>query len=286
MMTAQTQCDECFLRQARHATDLAGLDEPTTARVLVAVERELAGLAPDLGAPIKASRIHAVIREVSGCADPYADAKARATAHALEMYPRLAQLVDATTDPFCTALRLAIAGNIIDLGVGSEYDLDESIGRVLTGEPAIDDTEALRAALAGADDVLYLADNAGETVLDRLLIEQIRAPVTYVVKGGPAVNDATRADALAAGLDGVCAEIIDHGAATLGTLLDQCSEAFRQRFAAADVVIAKGMANFESLEGSRAGLFFLLQSKCAVVSSHLGVPELSIIVSEDRARTD
>jgi len=128
--------------------------------------------------------------------------------------------------------------------------------------------------------VLYLADNAGETVLDRLLIEVLEPPVTYVVKGGPAVNDATREDAREAGLEGVC-EIIDNGAPTLGTLLERCSPELRRRFAAADLVIAKGMANYESLSGSRKGLFFLLQAKCAVIASHLEVPERSLLVLED-----
>lgn len=280
MMPSAPQCTDCFIRQARDAARMAGLDEAAVTALEARVEAQLAQMPAALGAPIQASRIHALIRELSANPDPYREAKRRAAAQALALYPRLRAQVDAAVDPFATAVRLAIAGNIIDLGVGSDYDLEASIARLLTQPLALDQIDRLRAALDGAGDVLFLADNAGETVFDRLLLERIEAPVTYVVKSGPAVNDATRADAEAAGITARW-PVIDHGAATLGTLLDQCSPAFRDRFGTADVVIAKGMANFESLENSRRRLFFLLQTKCEVVSRYVGVPLHSAVVLED-----
>ncbi len=279
-MLAQPQCTPCFRRQARDAAVRMGLSAALTSTLLDAVERALAELPEAVPAPVKASRIHALVREISGDVDPYRAAKRAATVHALSLYPWLRQRVRAAGDPLDTAVRLAIAGNIIDLGVASEYDLEASIRRVLSEPLTIDHTASLRRALAAADEVLYLADNAGETVLDRVLIETLGKPVTYVVKGGPAVNDATRDDALAAGLAEVCT-IIDNGAAALGTLLDRCSPDLRRRFRAAPLVIAKGMANYESLSGTRRGLFFLLQAKCAVIAGHLGVPEKALLVLED-----
>jgi uncharacterized protein with ATP-grasp and redox domains len=276
-MQARAECKHCFQRQARQSAERLGLGRNATDALLDAVSQRLdhtpAGEIP----PVTASAIHALIRQQSGNPDPYREAKAEATAHALSLYPQLQQLVARADDPLETAVRLAIAGNIIDLGVSEQYDLEASIKRVLVTEPAINHITRLKQALAGARHVLYLADNAGETVMDRLLIEQLTIPVTYVVKGGPAVNDATRDDAAAAGLNALC-EVIDHGAATLGTLLDQCSAEFRRRFTAADLIIAKGMANYESLSGSREGIFFLLQAKCAVVAADLGVAEKSLIV--------
>jgi hypothetical protein len=251
---------------------------------LVAEIRERLATTPLQTNPaITASQLHALIRERSGNPDPYRAKKQEATSHALSLYPRLKRLLQQAADPLDTAVRLAIAGNIIDLGVADSYDLEASIERVLALQPALDHRDELRQAIERADNILYLGDNAGETVLDRLLIETLDRPVTYVVKGGAAVNDATREDAIAAGLDRVC-EVIDNGAAAMGTLLPQCSESFRQRFAAADLVIAKGMANFESLHGSRPNLFFLLQAKCAVVADHLGVAEKSIIILKNRTQ--
>jgi uncharacterized protein with ATP-grasp and redox domains len=280
-MKAQPECDLCFQRQARDAAARIGLSAERTEHLLARVSRELERIPSDVTPPVRASRIHALVRDFSGDPDPYRDAKQDATRHALSLYPRLKRMLEEANDPLETAVRLAIAGNIIDLGVASEYDLEASIARVLAQPFAIDHLEHLRNALCDAREILYLADNAGETVLDRLLVEFLERPATYVVKGGPAVNDATREDAVAAGLGDVC-EIIDNGAATLGTLLNRCSLEMRRRFAAADLIIAKGMANYESLSETRAGLFFLLQAKCAVIAGHLGVPERSIVVLEDR----
>jgi uncharacterized protein with ATP-grasp and redox domains len=279
-MRAKPECDHCFLRQAADAAGRTALSPATRETLLKAVREELVRLPADVTPPVKASRIHALIREISGDPDPYHAAKQEATEHALSLYPRLKQLLALASDPLESAIRLAIAGNIIDLGVASEYDLEASIERVLVQPLGIDHLSRLKSALRSAKSILYLGDNAGETVLDRLLIELLEQPVIYVVKGGPAVNDATREDATAAGLDKVC-KVIDNGAATLGTLLEQCTPELQQRFNTADLIIAKGMANYESLSGSRAGLFFLLQAKCAVIARHLGVLEKSIVVLED-----
>jgi len=280
-MQAKPECHHCFLRQVRTATALAGMAPQDGEALQQVIVQQLAATPLSTNPAITASKLHALIRERSGNPDPYRHKKQEATEHALALYPRLRQLIDTAAAPLDTAVRLAIAGNIIDLGVAESYDLEASIERVLTLQPAIDHLPELKESIERAENILYLADNAGETVLDRLLIETLDKPLTCVVKGGPAVNDATREDAIAAGLDQVC-EVIDNGAAAMGTLLDQCSEAFRQRFEAADLVIAKGMANFESLHGSRPNLFFLLQAKCAVVANHLGVTEKSIVILENR----
>ena len=280
-MQAKPECKHCFQRQAHQSAQRIGLDKAATESLLNTVTQRLDHTPANEIPPITASDIHALIRERSGNPDPYRQAKADATAHALSLYPRLQQMIIEADDPLETAIRLAIAGNIIDLGVSEQYDLEASIERVLITTPAINHMARLKQALSQTSRVLFLADNAGETVMDRLLIEQLNIPVTYVVKGGPAVNDATHEDAIAAGLDEVC-EVIDHGAATLGTLLHQCSNDFRQRFETAELIIAKGMANYESLSGNRGGIFFLLQAKCAVVAADLGVPEKSLIVLENQ----
>jgi hypothetical protein len=186
-------------------------------------------------------------------------------------------------EPLDAAIRISIAGNIIDFGIFETYDLDATVDRVLTQPFAIDDRPRLRAALADAREVLFLADNAGETVFDRVLIEALDRPVCYVVKGGPVINDATREDAQAAGIDAI-AEVMDNGSDAVGTLVERCSTAFRARLAAADLVIAKGQANYESLSSGPppcgAPIFFLLQAKCSVIAAELGVATGSIIARQ------
>ena len=277
---SKAECDQCFMRQATDAASRCRLSTAQNETLLQRVKAELEQFTSDATPPVRASRIHALIREVSANPDPYLQAKHESTKHALSLYPQLKNMLSEAADPLDMAVRLAIAGNIIDLGVASEYDLEASIERVLKTAPAINHMAQLKAAIERATTILYLADNAGETVMDRLLIETINKPVTYVVKGGPAVNDATREDAIAAGIDQV-AEIIDNGAATLGTLLDQCSEEFVEQFERAELIIAKGMANYEGLTGTNAPIFFLFQVKCAVIGAHMGVPEKSIIVMNE-----
>jgi uncharacterized protein with ATP-grasp and redox domains len=279
-MKTQPECLHCFLRQSKDAARRAGMNDASIAKLQQRVAEELSTMDQGITPPVRASRIHALVREVSGVVDPYLAAKQAATAHALTLYPHLRERIACAADPLDMAIRIAIAGNIIDLGVADEYDLEASIERVIAQPLTIDHTTRLKRALAQAGEVLFLADNAGETVMDRLLIERLGKPVTYVVKGGPAVNDATYDDAIAAGLSEVCT-IIDNGAAILGTLFERCTPEIKQRFHASSLVIAKGMANYESLHDSRPGLFFLLQTKCAVVSAHLGVAEKSLIVLED-----
>lgn len=280
-MQTYLDCYPCFLRQALQATRFAGIAEADQKKVLGEVMVALQDMPEEASPPVMAREIHAIVREAAGSADPYRDAKIASNEHALEWYPTLRRRIDAASDPVDLAIRLAIAGNIIDLGAAAEYDLGDSISRVLRQPLAIDDTGRLRSQLAIAGEVLYLGDNSGEAVFDRLLIETLDLPVTYVVKGSPTINDVTRQEAIEAGLDRV-AKIVDNGSDAPGTLLEQCSPEFRERFESAEVIIAKGQGNFESLSHVEAPVFFLLQAKCNVIADELGVGEKALVVKSTR----
>jgi uncharacterized protein with ATP-grasp and redox domains len=217
--------------------------------------------------------IHRRLRELTGIADVYQDAKQRFNALALELLPELQTKVSQAEDPFASAVRLAIAGNVIDLGLNGslkEVDIRRSLQEVLT-EPFFGDMHLFRTTLSTAGRILYLADNTGEIVFDRLLIEQLPAGhVTVAVRGGPVLNDATLTDARAVGLDQI-AEVIDNGSDAPGTILDDCSRAFQDCFNRADVIVAKGQGNFESLRNASRNIFFLLKIKCSVVATQTGL---------------
>jgi hypothetical protein len=273
-------CYPCFLRQALSAARRAGADDVAQHAVM----RETLTLLEDLpvGAtpPEIAHAVHRLVRARLSDGDPYREAKAESTRAALAIYPLLTELVADSPDPFDAAVRVAIAGNIIDFGVSEELaDLWPVVQRVIAQPFAIDHLGALRAALAAADVVLYIADNAGETVFDRVLIEQLGRPVTYAVKGGRVLNDATRADALAAGLDG-CASIVDNGSDAPGTVRRLCLPGFRDTLDSAPLVIAKGQANYETLSEAGPRVFCLLQVKCPVIGRDLGVPVGSLVVRQ------
>jgi uncharacterized protein with ATP-grasp and redox domains len=274
-MKVYLDCYPCFVRQALEAARYAGATEAqqrqTLDEVLGLLRRAAEGLTP----PEIGDRVHRVVRRVTGAQDPYRAQKAAATREALALYPRLVELVAASGDPLDTALRLSIAGNIIDLGPAPQYELWAVVERVRAQAFAVDARDALRAALDAlpkGERVLLLGDNAGETVFDRVLVEVLweryGLPTTYVVKGGPSLNDATLEDARDAGLHQVCT-VIDNGADGPGTILARCEPRFQRVFDAAPLILAKGQANYECLSDQRRGVFFLLQAKCPVIAADL-----------------
>ncbi len=278
-MKTYLDCYPCFLRQALDAARRAGADERQQHTILDRVldalrQNEISSTPPEIG-----DRVHRIVRQETGDSDPYRAAKEASTHQALALYPRLKSLLVEANDPLETAVRLSIAGNIIDLSAVGEYDLVDTVERVLAQPFAVDNGAAFREALSEAGRVLYLADNAGETVFDRLLIETLDVPVIYAVKGGPTLNDATREDALAAGVDRV-AEVVSTGSDAPGTILHRCSEEFRQLYDKAELIIAKGQANYETLSEEGARVFFLLQVKCPVIARDVGVPVGSIVLKQ------
>jgi len=279
-MRTYLDCYPCFLRQALSAARRVGADENAQVAIVGETLDLLHGLDPGQSPPEIGYAVHRIVRERLSQRDPYRATKARSTCEALALYPRLKALVSESADPVATAVRLSIAGNIIDFAQSDELaDLWVTVERVLAAPLATDDLDAFRTSLATASAVLFLADNAGETVFDRVLIEVLPVPVIYAVKGGPILNDATLEDATAAGLD-LCATLIDNGADAPGTILPLCSEEFRQAFAIAPLVIAKGQANYETLSESGARVFCLLQVKCPVIGRDLGVPVGSVVVRQ------
>nr|HID14081.1 DUF89 family protein [Anaerolineae bacterium] len=276
-MKTYLDCYPCFLRQALEAARMTGADERQQRAVLDRVldvlrHAELTSTPPEIG-----DQVHRIVRQEIGNSDPYRAIKETSTRQAFSLYPRLKAMLAEADDPLEVAVRLSIAGNIIDLGPAQEYDLWGAVERVLAQPFAIDDGAAFRKALAEAGQVLYLADNAGETVFDRLLIEMLDMPVIYAVKGGPILNDATQEDARAAGVDRV-AEVVSTGSDAPGTILDRCSEEFRRLYDEARLVIAKGQANYETLSEEGPRVFFLLQTKCPVIARDVGVPVGSIVL--------
>ena len=261
---------------------MAGADDGQQRAVMDRVLDVLSHIEPSSTPPEIGDQVHRIVRQEAGNGDPYRAAKEASTRQALAFYPRMKSLLEQARNPLDVAVRLSIAGNIIDLGPVREYDLWGTVERVLEQPFAIDDLGAFREALSRAGRVLYLADNAGETVFDRLLIEALDVPVVYAVKGGPILNDATIEDALAAGV-GLVAELASTGSDAPGTILDRCSDEFRRMYDDAELVVAKGQANYETLSEAGAKVFCLLQTKCPVIARDVGVPVGSIVIKQGEA---
>jgi len=285
-MQTVLDCIPCFQVQALRAARAAGASEQTQTRVLREVMRAI--LETDWGdTPVDlAMPVHQMVREITGVDDPFADDKRQATEAALSHLPELRRRIAGADCPLRMAVRIAIAGNIIDLGALEHFDLDETLERVSVIDFAIDHYEALHGVLEDADSVLLFADNAGEIVFDRLLLETIAerwAPrITLVVKSGPFINDATTDDVRASGLDAIDGLTVrevsngDDGAAPI-----YASAEIDRWIAEHDLTIAKGQANYEALS-ERKDVFFLLMAKCPCVAKSIGVNVGDIILRHGR----
>jgi len=273
-------CYPCFLRQALESARMAGANEEQQQAIVDGVLSQLLAGDPSCTPPEIGYGVHSLVREITGCQDPYRKAKTESTLTALSLVPELEELLAEATDPLEAAVKLAIAGNVIDFGPSDHpsgsQEIRAAVDQAMGAPFALDDLRQLRNALEAAGSVLYLGDNAGETVFDRLFIEYLAKPTRYVVKGGPVLNDATRMDALQAGVGDV-AEIIDTGLQAPGVVLELCSTEFRAAMADAEVVIAKGQANYETLSTFSGPIFFLLKAKCPVIARDLGVPKGAVV---------
>jgi len=213
------------------------------------------------------------LREKLGEGDPFFSAKREGNARLLSLYPALKARVRAASDPLDEALHLAAAANALDLGVYREVDFVKMLERALSCPRGHWDLPKLKEYLAKAKEVLYLADNAGEIVADRILIEELLElgkHVALAVRAGPILNDVTVADLREVGLPSEV-EVITTGSDLPGVFLPLCSPEFRERFRKAEVVVSKGMGNFEGLSEERGPIFFVLQAKCFPVAKEIGV---------------
>jgi uncharacterized protein with ATP-grasp and redox domains len=253
------------------------LDEKKIQEILAAFGHQLSLIHAEAIPPEIGREAYRLISEKSGVLDPYAELKKANTQQALFLYPRLKERVALSQDRVKMAIRMAIAGNVIDFGANADFDLDKDLDILLSQKLAVDHYHTFCRVLKRARKVLFIADNAGETVFDRILIEELGKPVIYAVREKPIINDAVLQDALDAGIDKV-AEIISSGTDAPGTILNLCSDNFLKIFQSADFVISKGQGNYEGLSEETRPVFFLLKAKCAVIARDIGVKQGNLIL--------
>jgi len=276
------ECFPCFFTQALKTLRLITDDEQKIWNILTAISKYLAEVEFGTSPPEISSGIYTIISRETGILDPYKDIKYSCTKQALDWYPELQDRIVQADDPLFTAVKLAVGGNIIDFGINSEFDLKKDIIDILSRDFTVNDYQEFRTALKQTGRILYLGDNAGETVFDRILIEQLGKPVTYVVREQPIINDAVRQDALEAGLGDV-AEIISSGSHGPGTVPGLCDPEFLEILQSSDLIISKGQGNYEGLSASKLPIFFLLKAKCSVIARHLGVEQGSLILKSNKS---
>ncbi len=275
-MKIYLDCFPCFMHQALDAVRMA-TDDLAVQRKVVDRVAQLLPSVPLASTPIDLGQsVHRIVREVTGVADPYNTVKKNSNDLGLRFYPQLKEQVRRSDDPLLTALKIAAAGNIIDFGAkpmlnggnSIEQMVDDSFAQAL--HDTLDPTQygVFREKLTDANEILYLGDNSGEIVCDKILIEELirrGKRITFVTRGAPIINDVTLADAQYVGLDPIT-HVIANGSDAPGTRLVDCSPQFTAAFQSAKLIISKGQGNFEGLSEVPAPIFFLLKVKCPVIA--------------------
>lgn len=284
-MKVSRECIYCLARQAVEIEEEATSDAAIQEEIIKKSLKELSEMDFNETAPEIAFKMHQHAKNITGIHDPYLRLKEQYNEIAEGIYERIIEekWLDKAQDRFDMACRLAIAGNIIDFSVGLKLEpsdiiksVEESINHNIFGTG----TAALREAVEKSKNIIYIADNSGEIIFDKFLLENLPVEkVTYVVKGGPIVNDATMKDALSTGVANLV-KVIDNGHSAQGTILKDCSDSFNSEFNKADLVISKGQANFETLSHIKdKTIFYLMRAKCQSVASAIGCKQMDYVLT-------
>ena len=276
-MKISYECGPCFLRQAKEALDLSTDDDLLKMEIMEDIFKFLSNnFTKDTNSNGTGSKMHRMIIERTGCSDPYYNEKIEGNEIALKYLPEVKRILE-NDDSLENYVKIAIIGNILDFGAFTlDDDIESVIRDSLDKDLTVKDIEEFENALRTNDKVLYLVDNTGEIVFDKLLLEKIKEydiDITIAVKSLPILNDATRKEALDVGLDEF-GEIVEIGCGTVGYVDSEISDEFREIFDSHNFVISKGMGNFEGLSEidlSSKEVFFLLCAKCNTISRAIGV---------------
>ncbi|MGL6218658.1 MAG: damage-control phosphatase ARMT1 family protein [Lacrimispora sphenoides] len=287
-MRLQDKCLPCVVNQVIKVANITGIN--TKEELLREVFTYLSKMNFDETTPEIIGEIFEMIKIHTNNPDPYKETRNYYNTLFMELLPEFERKIEQAENSFMSAIRYAIVGNIIDFNpihntlLEDIYDCFEKMEQL---ELAIDDSHALIKDISNAGTLLYLGDNCGEICMDKILIKKIKelnpsVKLLFGVRGKPVVNDSISEDAYSVGIDEY-AEVIDNGDGSLGTVLNRTSPAFKEVYKKADVVIAKGQANYECLSEESKNIYFLLMTKCEVIAKDIGVEEKKMICMKNKA---
>lgn len=274
-MTIQEECIGCIIAQSKRVCEAIHADDVLTKKIVSFVEDSLSNADFTLSPPVIVAPLYEQMALFADKIDLYDEEKKHATAQALNYLPFLRETIEQNSDPFVALLKTAVVGNVIDLAAEVTFDLHDAIMSVFNTPFACDDSHALREKLTTAQTLLYIGDNTGEHIFDALAIKHLQKlyphlEITYMVRGNFIINDVTMIEAKKANIDQICT-LMDSGVNTPGFVYERATKEAKELFDHADIIIAKGMGNYECLSPTtRSNICFLLKVKCSVVSRSLG----------------
>lgn len=274
-MLIDKECVECIINQSRRVANAIGASPELSCALTSTVENMSKDFSHKQNPPEVAADVYEKMALLANKVDLYDEVKALSTKKALEFIPLLEEKLANTQDKLLTSTKIAVAGNVIDLAAQVEFDLHEELEKIFETEFAHNDFALLQTKLENAKTLLIIGDNVGEHIFDKLFIQTLsklypQLHISYMVRGNPIINDVTIKEAKEAGFDNIC-ELVDSGVNTPGFVYKRATSYAQDLFDTSDVVITKGMGNYECLSDThRKDLCFLLKVKCDVVARSLG----------------
>lgn len=270
-MEIQLDCLPCFMRQVLDASRMATDQLEIQKAIIIDTAKLIQNYEEYKYSPSVGREMHCIVKRHTGVSDPYKDVKARNIKTALSIYPSLKHFLFKKKDRLYWALKIAATGNIIDSAIYNDIDVESQVEKELDREFAVCDLERFEKLLKDCKTLLIIGDNSGETVFDRVLIEDLLClNIIYAVRSEPIINDATAEDVYASDFNRSI-KVVPSGCNTPGTIIEECSSEFLEIYNNADIVISKGQGNFETLSEQKREIFFLLKAKCPIVADRLGV---------------
>ncbi len=270
-MNIQAECKVCLLNQTLRVIKNLNIDENISRKIVNEISLRVANLSYDKSPPFHAIEIYEAISNILQTNDIYTDEKTKAIKKAQSLVPFLQELIKNSNNKLLTSIKIAVAGNVIDLATMESFDLDKEIKTIFDTNFAIDDFENLAKDLKNAKEITILADNAGENIFDKIFIETLislypNLKINYATRTKPIINDITYDEAKESGVDNIC-NLVDSGVPSAGFIYELASQNFREIFDESDFIIAKGMGNFETMiDTQEKKTYFLFKVKCNVVS--------------------
>lgn len=279
------ECFTCDVKQAEKIAKLLSLPDAKQEELENIIKDYLKTVDMKKTNPEVMGDLWSLFRDFTGIDDPYKEIKHYYNQEVMKCSSEIRNIITSSDDPFITALKAAITGNLIDFSASHSFDmvlLKKMLHELLQKNLKIDDSEKLRHDLQKAQQVLYIGDNCGEIVLDKLFIQVLKElypqlHITFAVRGYPIANDITHVDAAEVGMAEV-ADIIDNGDGSMGVVLEKADSQFQEHFAKADVIIGKGQGNYEGLlPCENDHLYFLFMAKCRLIAAPLHAEVMDII---------
>ena len=273
-MLIDEACVSCIINQSVKVSDAINADKLLKQELTSTVEDMSRDFSFEQNPPEIAAYVYEKMADIANKKDLYAEVKALSITKALSFVPLLKEKLKNRENKLLTATKIAVAGNVIDLAAAVEFDLEEELVKIFDTAFAHNDFDTLKECLESAKNVVVLGDNVGEHIFDYMFVETLKEPYPnavyhYFVRGNPIINDVTILEAKEAGFDELC-HLVDSGVNTPGFAYSRATKEAQELFDSADLVISKGMGNYECLSPShREKICFLLKVKCGVVANSL-----------------